>query len=114
MIFYDGETSTAKILKGAQGTPLGIFEGANYETVETSFAVGDSFLLLSDGVRELRNPKGEEFGLEKLKERFESIVKCEPTQKQLIELLFQNMQTHQKDTTAHDDRTLLSLRLLKK
>jgi CHASE2 domain-containing sensor protein len=114
MIFYENKTKTAKILKGAQGTPLGMFENTLYETVETSFDIGDSFLLLSDGVRELRNPKGEELGLEKLAAQFESVAKDKLTPKQLIDLLFKNMLNHQKGTPAHDDRTLLSLQLLKK
>ena len=72
MIVYRKAGDKAEIFKSVQGTPLGLFEGTHYETAEISFGPGDAFLLLSDGVKELRDPRGKEFGAEKLRALFES------------------------------------------
>jgi len=49
------------------GTPLGIFEGAEYEQGEVSFQNGDTLLLYSDGITEALDSAGMEFGEERLR-----------------------------------------------
>jgi len=51
---------------GAGGLPIGLFDGARYETFETQLHPGDRLLLVSDGVTECPNPAGEELGHEGL------------------------------------------------
>jgi sigma-B regulation protein RsbU (phosphoserine phosphatase) len=50
----------------ANGMPLGLFPVVEYERVETSLAPGELLLLYTDGITEAANPKGDEFGLERL------------------------------------------------
>jgi CHASE2 domain-containing sensor protein len=112
MILYRERRGEAEILKGAQGTPLGIFSESDYETADSSFEPGDLFLLISDGVKELRNPRGEELGMERLREFLTREGKNRTTAKGVIEGLFKRMQEHQKGRPPHDDRTLVCVRFL--
>jgi serine phosphatase RsbU (regulator of sigma subunit) len=50
----------------ANGMPLGLFPVVEYEKVETTLAPGDLLLLYTDGITEAANPKGDEFGLDRL------------------------------------------------
>lgn len=50
----------------ANGMPLGLFPVVEYEKVETTLAPGELLLLYTDGITEAANPKGDEFGLDRL------------------------------------------------
>lgn len=50
----------------AGGTPVGLLPGAEYETSEVSFAPGDVFLFYTDGVTEAHDPRGFDFGRDRL------------------------------------------------
>jgi serine phosphatase RsbU (regulator of sigma subunit) len=50
----------------ANGMPLGLFPVVEYEKVVTTLAPGELLLLYTDGITEAANPKGDEFGLERL------------------------------------------------
>jgi len=110
MIFYDGKREAAQILKEEQGRPLGLFEESDYPTLERQFQKGDAFLLLSDGVKELRSPKGEEFGVKRLKTHFEKGAREFSSSDAIIRHLFQEMEFFRKDSLPHDDRTLVCVR----
>jgi serine phosphatase RsbU (regulator of sigma subunit) len=46
----------------ATGTPMALIPGETWEGAATHLAEGDTLLLYSDGLIELRNDAGEEFG----------------------------------------------------
>jgi serine phosphatase RsbU (regulator of sigma subunit) len=48
------------------GALLGALEGAEFQSGELVLEPGDTLVVYSDGVLECRNPKGEEFGLDRL------------------------------------------------
>jgi serine phosphatase RsbU (regulator of sigma subunit) len=48
------------------GAVLGVFRDWNYEQNEIEFVSGDRILLFTDGVTEVRNSSGEEFGEQRL------------------------------------------------
>ena len=50
----------------ANGLPLGLFPVVEYERMETTLAPGELLLLYTDGITEAANPKGDEFGLDRL------------------------------------------------
>ena len=107
MIFFQKKTGEALMLKDAQGTPLGSFEGMTYETASHPFEKGDTFVLVSDGVKELRNPKGLEFGLERLQQNVQEQAGKMESANGLVAALFKILQKHQEDAPPHDDRTML-------
>lgn len=49
-------------------TALGLLEDSTYACFSSPIAPGDTFLLFTDGLFEVLNPKGEEFGVKKLLE----------------------------------------------
>ncbi|MFV0492539.1 MAG: PP2C family protein-serine/threonine phosphatase [Pseudorhodobacter sp.] len=51
---------------GEGGMPIGLIEGAKFETVTAQLAAGDRLFLVSDGVTECPTPEGEELGQEGL------------------------------------------------
>lgn len=107
MMLYRKSTHKVDILKSVQGPPLGLFEDTPYETAEIAFEPGDAFLLLSDGVKELRDPKGQELGMEKVRELFEAEARSSGDAGKIIGALFGVMQSHQRTAAPHDDRTLV-------
>ena len=50
----------------ANGLPLGLFPVVEYEKMEITLGPGDLFMLYTDGITEAANPKGDEFGLDRL------------------------------------------------
>ena len=50
----------------ANGLPLGLFPVVEYEKVEITLGPGDLVMLYTDGITEAANPKGDEFGLDRL------------------------------------------------
>lgn len=51
---------------GSGGLPVGLFDAAQYETVEVCLEPGDRLLMVSDGVTECPDPSGDELGHEGL------------------------------------------------
>ncbi len=62
LLVHNGE---ARFLQLA-GVPLGLFPESEYEEKEVSLESGDVLVYYSDGVIEMRNEAGEEFGLKRL------------------------------------------------
>ncbi len=108
-VAYRAATGQTELLTGPQGMPLGMFE-VTYEGAEASFEKGDAFLFYSDGVKELRSPKGEEYGVARLQAAFKTAVGRAANSSAALKDLFGQMQVHQGKTQAHDDRTLVCLR----
>jgi serine phosphatase RsbU (regulator of sigma subunit)/pSer/pThr/pTyr-binding forkhead associated (FHA) protein len=50
----------------ANGLPIGLFPVVDYEKVETTLSPGELLVLYTDGITEAANPKGDEFGLDRL------------------------------------------------
>ena len=57
-------------LQDTGGTVLGLSASLTYAERKATIEPGESLILLSDGVLEARNPQGEEFGMERLKNLF--------------------------------------------
>lgn len=110
MILYHYQEKKAEILEGLRGKPLGLFMEEQYQTMELPFHEGDLFLLLSDGVKELRNPKNQEFGLERLREFMNENGADHATARQVLHHLFRDMKNYRKSTPPHDDRTLVCVK----
>jgi serine phosphatase RsbU (regulator of sigma subunit)/pSer/pThr/pTyr-binding forkhead associated (FHA) protein len=50
----------------ANGLPIGLFPVVEYEKVETTLSPGELLVLYTDGITEAANPRGDEFGLDRL------------------------------------------------
>ncbi len=110
MIYYQASSRTAFLAAKEGGPPLGLFEDADYALQEIPFAPGDFFMLITDGLREMRNPKGEEFGMERLCRLAEICGRERRSAAETIERLRQAWSSFQNGTPAHDDYTVICVR----
>ena len=110
MVYCHKKTKKAEIVSGKQGMPLGILDGISYETAEMNYEPGDFFLLISDGVKEQRNPKGEMYEMERMK-RYASRQEESASAEYIIENLFKQIELFARGKAPHDDRTLVCAKM---
>lgn len=60
------------------GMPLGAMKNFPYEIKETEISSGDTLLLLSDGLPELKNEKNEQYDYERVKQEFKISAEKDP------------------------------------
>jgi sigma-B regulation protein RsbU (phosphoserine phosphatase) len=65
MMVVRGKTGACEMVHG-DSLPLGIREGEIFDQIAVPFEAGDIFLFFSDGITDMRNRRGELFGLERL------------------------------------------------
>ncbi|MBA4320084.1 MAG: hypothetical protein C0412_16920, partial [Flavobacterium sp.] len=94
-----------------KGMPLGAFDSFPYETIEIDLEIGDTVLLMSDGLPDLFNGDNQSFGMERLKEIFLQYTN-EPVTDILAKLLLAGEQW-MKGCKQNDDITLVVFRLRK-
>jgi serine phosphatase RsbU (regulator of sigma subunit) len=63
----EGDLDPLPCLPGAQGPPLGLFDGSNYRASECVFGTGDVLLFFTDGIHEVFDASDREFGHEGLR-----------------------------------------------
>jgi phosphoserine phosphatase RsbU/P len=92
----------------ANGMPLGLFPVVEYERVETTLARGELLLLYTDGITEAANPRGEEFGIDRLQN-----VVARYTREPLVAVavaIETAVEVFADGTPFGDDRTMVLLR----
>ncbi len=89
----------------AGGFPLGIIPNCDYELGETTLSFGDVLVVYSDGVSEANNPKGEEFGMDRLNE----VIKkhCNSSASRIRDRVEQALESFSDTEPANDDITLV-------
>lgn len=90
-----------------QQFPLGLFPGGSYTSRRVPYSSRDLFLVLSDGISEVRNHSDEEFGLPRLEQLLMQYA-AEPLPR-IWELIMEHVRHH---GLQQDDQTLLLLRVL--
>ncbi|HUH63567.1 MAG TPA: PP2C family protein-serine/threonine phosphatase [Terracidiphilus sp.] len=85
--------------------PLGMFDGQRYATSVVEWFPGDLFLLLTDGVLEIENAKGEEFGLDGVKRIV--LQHADDPAKAIFQALLDAAHHHGR---ASDDQSVLIMR----
>lgn len=96
------------VLLEATGVVLGLFEDADYEERSLELQPGDTLLIYTDGVTEALNPRGEEFGEERLRDLVgENLGLSLP---QLRDLLLAGNAEFLEGLPPHDDLTLVLVR----
>ncbi|MFA6597475.1 MAG: SpoIIE family protein phosphatase [Ignavibacteriaceae bacterium] len=91
------------------GMPLGAMKNFPYEIKETEIAAGDTLLLLSDGMPELKNDKDEQFGYTRLKEKFISVAEKES--EEIISYLKEEGKHWTNDKEPDDDVTFVVIKI---
>ncbi|KAA3614838.1 MAG: hypothetical protein D8M58_10310 [Calditrichaeota bacterium] len=92
-----------------KGMPLGTMEKFPYEIKETALNVGDTLLLMSDGLPELQNNNGEQFGYQRIHDLFLEVA--ENSSEEIIERLKNNGKSWVNDEAPDDDVTFVVIKV---
>ncbi|HNE05595.1 MAG TPA: SpoIIE family protein phosphatase, partial [Anaerolineales bacterium] len=109
-IYYMPVNGDAVLLE-AQDIPVGILDTVEYTTQSLSLAHGDLFVAASDGFPESRNPVGEMYGYERMKNILSASRQL--SSKQIAEALLNDVNTFCETHPQDDDRTIIVLKFEK-
>src|SRR5262245_43218110 len=91
------------------GIPLGLFSDSHYEETSLELQAGDVLVFYSDGVVEMRNDSGEEFGLKRLAEAVCS--SCEKSPEEIVKSVSAALAEFIGRVRPQDDRTMIVIRM---
>jgi phosphoserine phosphatase RsbU/P len=91
------------------GIPLGLFPDSRYEETTLELLEGDVLVFYSDGVVEMRNDAGEEFGLRRLAEIVRTNHRNNPDE--IVKTLTAALADFIGRVRPHDDRTLIVVKM---
>jgi phosphoserine phosphatase RsbU/P len=94
----------------SSGVALGVFEEVNYEEQYRRMSPGDILILYTDGITEILDASGEEFGEERL-ERFMK-ENADRTAQEIKDRIMQAVSIFSKDGMPYDDETLVVVKRL--
>ena len=101
-----GAANSSAILLDVGGPPVGLFEDASYDVGTVTIPEYGTVLIYTDGVVEARNPAGEEFGLDRLREICSTLP---DSPDELLSLIMAAIAEWSGDREQGDDITLLAL-----
>lgn len=108
VLFYKTSEGKASYLSD-KGAALGMVRGKDYchyvETNEIPYQAGDAMILFTDGITEAKNQRGEEFGLDRLRETMEAVVDKTPAEMQ--EFLIKELYKYTGTEEINDDYTTM-------
>ncbi len=91
----------------AEGVPLGLLPGREYDEIVFEARIGDLVVLFSDGVTDHLSPSGEEYGRHRLADVVRRCENMEPNR--IVEEIFQDLDRF--NTERFDDQTLIVMRV---
>lgn len=109
-LIYRKKTNSIEEFK-IKGMPLGALNSFPYQIVETKLNVGDTVLLMTDGLPELFNKEKELFGEDRLKEIFHKFANLPITK--IVDKLFKAGEKWVGSGIQNDDITFVSFRITK-
>ena len=109
-IHFEAGTGRCQLLTG-NNLPLGCLEEEVYEEAVFPFAMGDVFVLYSDGLTEARGPTGDFFGEENLTAVVEAHGHLAP--QELIEQIHHAVRSFSAADTFSDDLTCVVVKILR-
>ena len=107
LCIFRSETKTVEELV-IKGMPLGAYDSYPYSMVQTELAIGDTLLLMSDGLPELFNDKNETFDLSRIANAFQKVAEESPSQ--IVQQLFAAGDDWRNGHKQDDDITLVVLK----
>jgi len=108
ILLYKSATNDLESMK-AQGIPLGMIAGVNYEKAQAKpLLPGDMIVMVTDGFYEWENPQGEEFGMKRLESVIFESHDCRA--EEVIARLRSAVESFCEGTEQKDDLTAVVLR----
>jgi serine phosphatase RsbU (regulator of sigma subunit)/ligand-binding sensor domain-containing protein len=92
-----------------QGLPLGTMDNFKYKIQDTTLKPGDTILLLTDGLPELQNGKGELYSYKRVRNLFEEVAEKEP--EDIINELKNDGYAWMNDKDPEDDVTFVVIKV---
>jgi hypothetical protein len=90
------------------GMPLGAMKRFPYDTHELGMSTGDTILLLSDGLPELKTTTDEQYGYERVKQEF--LISAERSPREIVEYLKHSASEWSSGTEPDDDMTFVVIK----
>ena len=106
LLLRDGHVVSVRL----EGVPLGLLPGTQYDESVLDLMPGDVAVFASDGILESENASEEEFGLQRLSAVL-SAISPQDSARAIAERILAETDDHGAGTAAHDDRTLVVLRV---
>jgi sigma-B regulation protein RsbU (phosphoserine phosphatase) len=100
-----GEVGTVASGEGSGGPAMGLIPNAHFKTTETKLAPGDFLLFFTDGVIEVEDKEGRDFGIEGLCQTIRSHLD-QPAQS-LLEAIIRDVYNFGGSTVLTDDACLV-------
>ena len=108
---YIFRASTLKVDElSLDGMPLGAMKDYKYQVMKEQLQSGDTLLLMSDGLPELKNPDGDIFDYPRVEEVFRDVADQAP--QAIVDRLVDAGEIWRKDQVADDDVTLMVIKAL--
>jgi hypothetical protein len=108
LFIYRNKTSGVEEMM-LHGMPLGAMKNFPYEIKETEISSGDTILLLSDGLPELKNEKNEQYDYERVKNEFKSAADKSPND--IIKYMKSSASKWSNGIEPDDDVTLVVIKI---
>jgi phosphoserine phosphatase RsbU/P len=108
LLIRGGQVSEIKVA----GMPLGLLPDAEFDEVRLSVKPGDILVFASDGIHEAMNKEQEEFGIERLKSILSTVAPADPGYTVAQRIVKATDEHTGEGRAAHDDRTLVVLRVI--
>src|SRR5215813_2587013 len=91
------------------GIPLGLFPDSKYEETSLQLVNGDILVFYSDGVIEMRNDTGDEYGLKRLAEVVR--INHEKSAEEIVKSISASLADFIGRVRPHDDRTMIVVKM---
>ncbi len=108
-LFYSFSKKQFVDIPNTKGSVIGFMDPDIYSATKESTKIeeGDILVLYTDGITERRNPKGEEFGLERLKNVISKAIRMKLSNKKLLSYILIEIEKFSDKTPPKDDYTIL-------
>ena len=91
----------------APGMAIGLWEDITLDEKVVRLEPGSTLFLFTDGMTDCRDPLGEAFGLERIKQYLSKMVDC--TGQHVCDQMLSALRTHQRGAPQDDDVTLVAI-----
>ena len=91
-----------------ESMPLGAFKSFDYKVHQSKLATGDTMLLFSDGLPELKNPDGAQFDYPRVEQIFKE--EAGKSSQEIIDRLVDAGDMWRKDQAPDDDVTMMVIK----
>ena len=104
---YRASMNSCTITK-LDGVPIGIDEDSVYKQARVKLNPGDMVVLYTDGVTEMRNEQGEEYGIQRLNKLI--VGNNHLNAEEFVQLMVEDLENFRGQEPPHDDTTMLVLK----